>query len=92
MSILDIYNNSDKPNVQKARQIPGQRTNFFDREHTFTKDGFVTNEKQGDEEFTNNALNFFDTELGTLTPLPDGTILMKWSEKKPYYNPGSPPQ
>jgi len=47
MDLKERYETSQKQRVTEAREIPGQETDFFDRQGTVS-DGFVTGKEKGD--------------------------------------------
>jgi|SRR5690242_17448206 len=88
------YEESKKPWVEKAKQIPSLATNFVDQQNKFQK-GFVTFDKHGNPTtFTPLSLEYYNTELKVI-PIPDGfqpteqgINLNRWTPAHKYYNPG----
>jgi hypothetical protein len=91
--ILKMYNNSTSKVVQSAKQIPTQAVHFFDRNEQVNKGGFELESanKPGQTNFTDDALNYFNTELNNLV-VPQGFIgpLDRYNPNNPYDANGSP--
>jgi len=92
--MLNRYNDSKKPRLLEAHQIPNLAVNFFDQNSEF-QDGFVVNEKKGDpSKFTTKAKEYYNVAVRNILfpdgfqPTDIGIDLHRYLPSKKYYNPG----
>ena len=94
--LVDLFNNSNKPRVTQARQIPGLAVNFIDQTNTF-QDEFKNELKPGDPTtYTSRALKYYNEELKNMV-IPESFVrsepdipLNRYNPDQGYYAPGSP--
>lgn len=95
--MIKRYEESKKPRLQDAKQIPNLATNYFDPHSKFAE-GFTTFQKKGEPtKFSALAQKYFDTEYKEITlpdgytPVEQGVNAHRWVPGKGYYVPGSKP-
>lgn len=87
------WEESSKPRVKEARQIPSLATNYFDPMSEFAE-GFTPNVKKGQGLFTETAQQHYNAEVKGIIipdgfqPTEQGITLNRWTPEKKYYNPG----
>lgn len=94
MDLKERYETSQKQRPSEARGIPGQKTDFFDREHTVGK-GFVPNKKKGDPtDFDEEVISTeYEKEVNELTPpesFNPNEPLHQYNPTNKYGDPGRP--
>lgn len=93
--LLDLFNSSTKPRPAASRLIPTQAVHFFDRTGDI-QPGFVPFEPLRKTEYTDKALQFYNTERADMVvpasfqPVSPGVPLDRFSPDAPYYKPGEP--
>lgn len=91
--LLKRYEESQKPRVQDAKQIPALATNFFDQTSQFAE-GFTPFMTKGVSKLTERAMQYHNEELKGIIipdgfqPTEAGITLNRWTPAKKYYNPG----
>ena len=94
-NMLERYQESIKPHVAEARQIPKLATNFVDVQNEY-QDGWTNFQKHGDPtSFTDKALTYYKQELKQIVipsnflPTEQGVGLNRWTPDTPYNVPGA---
>ena len=96
--LTDLYESSTKPRPTAARLIPGQKTDYFDRQGDFSV-GYTPELRRGiagAEQFKTRGLQFYNEEV-TSVVIPESFIptlpdipLHRYTPDVPFYTPGAP--